>query len=328
MRICVRPYQLMCILCEMGAAGKPEWKDKRLREIVDRMRERWNIPVCLECNTVFPYDFQNPGHKEDSPEGTLFNMRRDLDILRMLGLVPGSVRPAVDLFSLLVSKMPTAQGICGYGEATAPEWQGCAKADSGNYEKGRKMGLEQIFPGRTPTQLAAAKEESVRELQHLDKLKLRVGHLMCMACLVAEHKSPVPDDNLIEIFGIIRNNPDIPVHLTDGFCVACPPCRFYDAASGFCTGPGRIGSELRAKRKHLVILQKLGLTYEAVLPAREILHMVYTKITSTREVCGYGDGVCTGPEWSICGGPEGNPNYETGRKIILDILMRETAPCA
>lgn len=320
MNICIRPYQLMCILCEMGAAGKPEWKDKRLREIVNRIRGNWNIPVCLVCNTIFPYDFQNPGHDEDTPEGILFNQRRDLDILRMLGLVPGSVRPAVDLFTLLVNKIPTAHNICGYEITTSPEWQGCTKAKSGHYEQGWNMGLERIFLGRSPAELAAAKEESVRKILRMDRLTMRVGHLMCLACLVAEHKDPVAGDNLIEIFEIIRKNPDIPVQLTDGFCIACPPCRFYDAHSGFCTGPGRIGTELRGKRKHLVILQKLGLTYESVLPARKLLRLVYEKIPSTRDVCGYGDGLCTGPEWSICGGPEGNKSYVKGKDIILKVL--------
>ncbi len=320
--VSVRPYQLMCLVCRTGAEGTTALKNPRLREIVDIIRQDWNTPLMLRCNTIFPFDFQNPGHQEDTPEGELFNVRRDLDILRNLGLVPGSVRPAVDLFTLLWQKIKTSKGICGYEGTNTRDWQGCPDAFSGNYEKGYALGQPFIFAGRSKEELARVKAESGRNIYKLDKLTLRVGHLMCLACFASRDNppAPIPEDNLFEVLDLIRQKPDIPVHLTDGHCVVCPPCEYYDLKTGFCTGPGRIGSELRAKRKHLVILQKLGLNYDDVLPAAKLLRLTYEKIPSTLEVCGYGDGICTAAEWSICGNPEGNPDYKTGVNVILKIL--------
>ena len=322
--VSIRPYQLICIVCRAGAEGTVALQNLRLREIVNIIRQDWNTPLMLRCNAVFPYDFQNPGAAEDTPEGELFNIRRDLDILRILGLVPGSIRPAVDLFTLLWQKIKTSKSICGYEREKKDDWKGCPDAFSGNYEKGHALGQKFIFTGRSAEELAQVKQESSRRIYQMDKLTILVSHMMCLACFAGRTKplGPIKEDNLFEILDVIRRKPDIPVVFTEAHCVVCPPCEYYDVQTGFCTGPGRIGSELRVQRKNLIILQKLGLTYQDVLPAGKLLRMVYEAIPSTRDICGYGDGICTAAEWSICGSPEGSADYQAGIKVILEILER------
>jgi hypothetical protein len=68
-------------------------------------------------------------------------------------------------------------------------------------------------------------------------------------------------------------------------------------------------------KKDLDVFQKLGLMPGATLPARRIFDLLYERITSTTEICGFGDGIMRSQEWTVCGGPEGNKGYEKARKI-------------
>ena len=47
---------------------------------------------------------------------------------------------------------------------------------------------------------------------------------------------------------------------------------------------------LRDQKKDLDVLQKLGLKYGDTLPARQLFQLLYERIPSTRDICGYGDG--------------------------------------
>ena len=81
---------------------------------------------------------------------------------------------------------------------------------------------------------------------------------------------------------------------------------------------------LRDQKKDLDTLQKLGLSYGDTLPAKELYQLLYERIVSTREICGYGDGEQRAPEWSICGdpegaGPEGREVYRKARAANLGI---------
>ena len=77
---------------------------------------------------------------------------------------------------------------------------------------------------------------------------------------------------------------------------------------------------LRDELKDLDVLQRLGLHYGDIRPAREVYTRLFEQIASTREICGYGDGVVRSPEWRVCGGPNGNPGYEKARAAGLGFL--------
>jgi hypothetical protein len=157
----VRPYQLMCIVCRIGRGQAQDLGDARLTEILAAVRADPAVPIRLRSNADSVYRYQNPGPREDSPEGELFNAKRDLDVLQKLGLVPGDTRPAVDLFERLLANVPVAKGICGYETVTADTWRGCPRAASGDYEKGHALGIGAIIPPRDEQEKAEFKKASV-----------------------------------------------------------------------------------------------------------------------------------------------------------------------
>lgn len=317
----IRSYQLMCIVCKIGAGLGSDLGDKRLNEILQQVRANPNMPVTLRCNVDSPFQYQNPGTSEDTPEGELFNVRRDLDILQKLGLVPGDTRPAIELFARLFQNISTSHDICGYDMVEPEIWKGCPDAKSGNYEKGHAQGIKAVFSGRSEEEMAKAKKESVAAIYQAEKLRLRPGHLMCLTCFHKgrEKLEPIEEDNLFEIIDVIQQNPEIPITLERRYCMICPPCYLYDPECGLCFG-GKIGAELRGQRKALVLLQRLGLNFGDTRPARELFTLLYERIPSTKGICAYGDGIVRAPEWSICGDPNGSPSYEKGRAAGLGFL--------
>jgi len=78
------------------------------------------------------------------------------------------------------------------------------------------------------------------------------------------------------------------------------------------------------QKKDLDVLQKLGLEYGDLeygdtLPARKLYELLYERIPSTRDVCGYGDGQERAFEWRICGDPEGQESYRKARAAKLGL---------
>ncbi len=315
----VRPYQLMCIVCRIGGGCTDDLGDPRLTAILAAVRNDRKMPVRLCCNVDTVYRYQNPGHDDDTAEGELFNAKRDLDVIQKLGLVPGDARPAIDVFERLLAKIPTALGICAYETVTAEHWKGCPRARSGNYEKGHALGVGAILPPRDQHEKAEYKTTSAAAVYQADTLQIRPHHLMCMSCFYGarENLAPIQEDNLFEAIDVIQKNPQVPVMLVPGCCMICPPCSRYDPATNLCLG-GR-SMALRDQKKDLDVLQKLGLKYGDVLPARRLYELLYERIPSTRDVCAYGDGEVRAHEWSICGGPEGHAAYSKARAEKLGI---------
>ena len=71
---------------------------------------------------------------------------------------------------------------------------------------------------------------------------------------------------------------------------------------------------IRDYKKDLDCFQKLGLMPGAAMKAKDVFALLFERIASTKDICGYGDGVVRSHEWRICGGPEGNPGYALTRK--------------
>lgn len=315
----IRPYHLLCTICRLGdAADEPPVA--RLAEILRAVRENPLLPLTLRCHADSVYRAQNPGRAEDTPESELFNEKRDLDILQRLGLVPGATRPARELFYRVLQRIESTRGICGYAEVTAPAWRGCSRATSGDYERQRTHGIAPLFPPRPEEDKARVKTESAHACYSAKVLYLRPHHLMCMACFHGgqEQIAPIAEDNLFEAIDVMRHHPEMPVTLVRGCCMICPPCSNYDPASGLCVAPN--GMSLRDQKKDLDLLQRLGLQYGDTLPARELYQRLFRAIRSTTEICGYGDGVERGWEWTACGGADGNDGYRRARACGLGWL--------
>jgi hypothetical protein len=315
----VRPYELMHIVSRIGKGWQDDLGDERLTSILRAVRQNPAMPITLRCNVTTAYAYQNPGHTRDMPAGELFNVRSDLRILQRMGLVPGDTRPAIELFRRLLENVETAKGILWFDEVTSDVWAGEPR-ERGHYESGRALGLEAIIPSRSADEMACAKRTSTRAMYEADLLKIRPHHLMCMSCFYGGHEvlEPIEEDNLFEAIDIVQRNPEIPIELVCGPCMICPPCHGYDPATGQCIAG--IGMALRDELKDLDVLQRLGLTYGDVLPARELFARLYERIPSTRLICGHGDGIYRGPEWRVCGGPDGDPRYVKARERGLGFL--------
>ncbi len=315
----VRPYQLMCVICRIGAGCRSDLGDSRLTAILQAVRQDPKLPLSLRCNVDTVYRYQNPGHADDSGEGELFNAKRDLDIVQKLGLVPGDIRPAIDMFERVLAQIPQSRGICGYGPQTSDTWRGCSQAESGNYEKGRELGINALIPPRDAQEKTQYKQTSAAAIYQAPALQIRPHHLLCMSCFHGgqDRLAPIEEDNLFEAIDVIQQQPDIPVMLIAGVCMICPPCGKYDPANKLCVG-GR-SMALRDQKKDLDVLQKLDLSYGDTLPARQLFQRLYERILSTREICGYGDGETRATEWSICGSAEQGDAYQKARAVQLGI---------
>lgn len=317
--VSVRPYQLMCIVCRLGSSGGRLPRDPALARILATVRRDPGAPLMLRCHADSVYRYQNPGRGLDTPEGSLFNEKRDLDIIQKMGLVPGAVRPARELFRRLMEKVESCRGVCGYGPGGPRAWRGCARSRSGGYERGRTRGLALVVPDRTAADKHRHKRTSARAVLAAGELRLRPHHLMCMACFHGGRKdlAPIEEDNLFEAIDVVQRHPDIPVLLVRGCCMICPPCSSYDPATNRCVSAQ--GMSLRDQKKDLDLLQRLGLEYGVRIPARALFARLFSTIRSTREICGYGDGVVRAWEWTACGGPDGSPAYVRARKARLGI---------
>jgi hypothetical protein len=315
----VRPYQLMRIVSKIGEGRDADLGDARLAEILAAARANPAIPLTLRCNVTGEYAWQNPGHDEDTPGGPLINAQRDLRILQRLGLAPGDTRPAIDLFGRILENIETAEGILWFRDTTSDAWKGEPR-ESCHYEAGRAKGLRALIPGRTGDDMAKVKTESVAAMRAADMLEIRPHHLMCMACFHQgkQELTPIDEDNLCEAIEIIHANPDIPVKLICGPCMICPPCPHLLVEQNQCVGRGSMA--LRDELKDLDVLQKLGLSYGDVVPARELYRRLFDRVHSTKEICGHGDGIERSPEWRVCGGPDGDARYTRARETGLGFL--------
>ncbi|MFH1568650.1 MAG: hypothetical protein ABIL09_11690 [Gemmatimonadota bacterium] len=316
----VRPYQLLCAVCALGrSVGAPPAAADPVAFLLRTVRADPGLPLRLVANVDSVYAYQNPGRGDDTPEGELFNEKRDLDILQRLGLVPGDARPARELLHRLLEAIPSSRGICGYGESAGGPWRGCARAGSGEYERGLALGLGAIVPLRRDGDKAAAKAATAPTLYHTRPLRLRPHHLMCMACFHGgrDDLTPIAEDNLFEAIDAIQQDPDLPITLVRGCCMICPPCSQYDPDSGLCVSPHAMS--LRDQKKDLDVLQLLGLGYGGTRPARELYGRLFAAVADTTQVCGYGDGRARAPEWSVCRGPEGSEPYRRARAAGLGL---------
>jgi hypothetical protein len=246
--------------------------------------------------------------------GDLAVAKRDLDILQLMGLVPGDTRPGWELFLRLLQKVESTVSLCANGRSRSATWRGCPDARGGDFNRLKKAGIDNLFSPRSSKEKAKAKRVSAKDMYNASILRIRPHHLMCMACFHGGRGTlaPIAEDNLFEAIDIIRRNPSQPVELIQGCCMICVPCSHYDPATNQCVRCNSMS--LRDEKKDLDLLSRLGLSYGVILPARVLYRRLFRTIRSTKEICGYGDGQIRSWEWTICSnGPNGNESYRKAR---------------
>jgi hypothetical protein len=314
-QITLRAHQLLGIVCRMGGADCPLVDAARAGEIATRLRQDPTVTIRLTspADQVPHFRTRVVGPQCCADPAELLNRKRDLDVLQKLGLCPGDTRRARYLFSLLFERVTTPDGICAYD---TPGWEGCALARSGAYESVRERGWPAMVYQRTEEEKLEFRQRSAERIGREDRIYVRPHHLMCLACWYAggQGSGPRPDDTLWELLQRIRANPEVLITLVEGPCEVCDCCDGFYPANGRCVHDGGL---IRDYKKDLDCFQKLGLMPGATLPARDLVALLFERIPSTRDICGYGDGVVTSREWSICGDPQGNPGYARTRETGL-----------
>lgn len=316
----IRPYQLACLICRAGNADPGEGDD-RIAELAQLIRRDPDIPLTLCANVGDVCAYQDPGPAEDTPGSAEFNAKRDIDLLLWLDLLPGCTLPARLLLKRLLLRVPTVRGICGYEDARGPVWEGCPKAESGDYERGREWGIESFIPPRPREQMEADKQRSMAAVTSGEVIPIRPHILLCSVCQYAGGaRPPFAEDNLPELLQLaLEPGCTLQVKLVPGadwtICAPCP----NRSRDGCCVngkfGSGGLGNVARDLRT----LHALGVGFGTVMDVRAMYRLLFERIPTV-------DGVCTlhipdVPEssiwWDNCCRLEFPSSYEKGREMLM-----------
>jgi len=308
--ITMQARQLPATVCVQGGADCPLLGKQQAQDILHRLKQDPTVTIRLEsrADELPHYEDLEPDCHADPEE--VLNRKRDLDVLQRLGLVPGSIRRARYLYELLFRRVETPYGLCAYD---TPGWEGCPLARSGAYESVREQGWQAMVYARPQEEMAEYRRRSAERIANGERLYIRSHHLMCLACWYAGGKGqePRPNDTIYEALRRIQRDPEVPITLVEGCCEVCNCCDGFHPETSRCVHAGGL---IRDYKKDLDVFQKLGLMPGATLPAREVFDLLFERIQSTTEICGYGDDVVMSQEWTICGGPGGNPGYVATRR--------------
>ncbi len=305
----MRPFELLSVVCTLGGVQCPLISSERAQSLVAQVRAPGcRIRFVTDADEVPFYPCRD--WAATTPQA-VFNRKRDLDVLRELGMAPGATTRARCVYERLFAQVSTLVGLCAY-DTTG--WEGCGHARGSAYAGVRERGAGAVVEIPGPEEIARRKELAVAAIRTAERLVLQPHIFMCICCDWAggEGGRPRGSDDIYEVRRRMEDNPDIEITLTEAdLCMVCGSCDGLDTASGHCVHGGGL---VRNFHKNLTVFQKLGLMPGDTLPARKFADLLFERIHSTREVCGYGDGIVTSPQWSICGGPEGNPGYEKTRR--------------
>lgn len=142
-RLRIRPHHLLCIVCFWGSGTDAPIAADNLWEPLVRMRDQPEIEVelvegaCMVCPPCHGWD---PKRNICDTTCALRDRLKDLNVLQTLGLAPGEVRPARQLYELIWERIPDVQVICGKRNREALEWADCGGIRDGRYAKARQRG--------------------------------------------------------------------------------------------------------------------------------------------------------------------------------------------
>lgn len=319
----VRAHHLACAVCVRGGCKTPPPGIKTIKRLLDAL---WEYPYLnlkivadnelIRAHYLDVYENKDPkklpkNFKRRSND--YVQRRKDLEVCRVLGIVPNTEMPAFWAYTILFRRKPTLDGLCRTGSKKSKAWPVCPHADKGYYEKiaGERIyglreqtemgedldgkGIWAMIRPRTKKDMKNAKDRSSNFiLRKANKLYMRPSHLLCLICRPSRDELLI-EDNLIELLRRMEENPDIEVTLTEGCCQVCDPCNEYHPGEHLC-----YHTHIKDSLRDLMVLERLGLPPGATLPAKKLYELVYERIKTLKEICGWRDGLDTTPVWGPC----------------------------
>ncbi len=334
----LRAHHLLCAVCAAAGAKKPpcgiETTDAIRKAIGSHPFIQLRLTADLNLARAHYLDIDSKNHSQ--LPGDYFQRRadyanrtKDLEVLCRLDIRPNTVHPAIDVVRQLFLKIESLEGICYHNFDNSSDWPECEYARADLYRQTREkggvrcysldacwqLGEELVGCGpysllsiRSKEELRRAKTESCEKIAQADRLFVRPHHLMCLMCHygLGDIENPLDVDNLHEILVKMRQNPDIPVTLSEGCCMVCDPCPAYYPDKHICAW-----IYTRDQLKDLRVLQKLGLKPGDTVKARELMELLADRIRTSAEICGPDVFVRESYIWAPCSGAE-TGRYEKG----------------
>lgn len=294
--ITLRPGRLLCLRCLNGGGCLSFMEEEFLSEVLKTVKENPETHIKLETS------FDEMGARtEKFYKQNIVERKRDLDVLQIIGLCPGDVRIARDLFDVIDKRINDVSQICGYGGKSTEKWPTCPLANTDCFLKG-KEGINKL---KDKEKMKYWKEISCNEIKKADRIVIRAHHLLCMMCYISRDDfkdgyEPLLEDNLFEVWMKMKENPDIPVTLIEGpgDCMICPPCYGFDNDRKLCF----VGCHLRDRKKDADTFQKLDMLPGETLPAKEIIRRVSDRIPDNKGICNFE--FESAHQWKSCNAPE------------------------
>ncbi len=122
----IRAHQLLSTVCVRGGVDCPLMPPAEAQAVLQRVRDDPSVTIRLDSDAdhVAHYTALRPDGWEHSDPRSVLNRKRDLDVLQRLGLVPGAIRRARYLYTLLLERIASPVDICAH---TTSGWEGCAQ---------------------------------------------------------------------------------------------------------------------------------------------------------------------------------------------------------
>lgn len=141
-RLRVRPHHLLCLTCAYGGGMRAPLQEDNLWEVLVRMREEPEIEIdlvegcCMVCPPCTGYD---PDRAICDAGCGLRDRLKDLNTLCALGLEPGAVVTARQVFSLIAERITDIREICENPGNRIPEWRDCGGCADGRFAAARAL---------------------------------------------------------------------------------------------------------------------------------------------------------------------------------------------
>ncbi len=142
-RLRIRAHHLLCIMCFYGRELEEPLAEDNLWEALVKIRENPDVEIeliegaCMICPPCTIYD---PQRGICDGLCSLRDRLKDLNTFWKLGLQPGDVLTAREVYDLIFERIGDIREICGNPGNLIPEWADCGGCTDERYEKALARG--------------------------------------------------------------------------------------------------------------------------------------------------------------------------------------------